>query len=162
MTGVLPDTAIRNMTATGQIASETPVTSEQIQPASLDLRLGNVAYRVRASFLAPGGATVAERLGAFTMHQIDLTNGADGGDAGYSLLMRTLAFSFLLAAPALASDRPMRAVVILADDLGVDRVGCYGAEDARTPHIDQLAARGTASVTVDHRSWPASDTTRAS
>lgn len=76
MTGVLPDTAIRNMTATGQIASETPVTSEQIQPASLDLRLGNVAYRVRASFLAPGGATVAERLGAFTMHQIDLTNGA--------------------------------------------------------------------------------------
>lgn len=76
MTGVLPDSAIREMASTGAIRSEPPIIQEQIQPASLDLRLGNVAYRVRASFLAPGGATVAERLASFTMHKIDLTDGA--------------------------------------------------------------------------------------
>ena len=47
-----------------------------MQPASLDLRLGPTAYRVRASFLAGGGATVAERLRDFSMHEIDLRNGA--------------------------------------------------------------------------------------
>ncbi|MBT8416459.1 MAG: 2'-deoxycytidine 5'-triphosphate deaminase [Silicimonas sp.] len=76
MTGVLPDSMIRTMAETGQIAADPAVIPEQIQPASLDLRLGKTAYRVRASFLAPGGATVAKRLDAFTMHKIDLTDGA--------------------------------------------------------------------------------------
>ena len=76
MTGVLPDSAIRGMADTGQISANPGLTDEQVQPASLDLRLGTVAYRVRASFLAPGGATVSERLSAFTMHKIDLNGGA--------------------------------------------------------------------------------------
>ena len=46
-----------------------------MQPASLDLRLGREAYRVRASFL-PGSGTVAERLADFEMHRIDLGGGA--------------------------------------------------------------------------------------
>ena len=76
MLGVLPAQSIRSMIASGGIAATTPVLPEQVQPASLDLRLGTVAYRVRASFLTGAGRTVAERLDEFTMHQVDLTGGA--------------------------------------------------------------------------------------
>ena len=48
---------------------------DQIQPASLDLRLGEVAYRVRASFL-PGRTTVAQRIDELKLHEISLTDGA--------------------------------------------------------------------------------------
>jgi len=75
-TGVLPDRAIRMMIARGAIAADVPVADAQVQPASLDLRLGAVAYRVRASFLAGRGRSVADRIAEFEMHRIDLTAGA--------------------------------------------------------------------------------------
>src|SRR5919112_2133233 len=49
---------------------------DQIQPASLDLRLGDVAYRVRASFLPGPRTTVAERIDELKLHEIALTDGA--------------------------------------------------------------------------------------
>jgi len=73
--GVLPSQSIRSLIADGAILADTPVDPAQIQPASLDLRLGDIAYRVRASFL-PGDATVAERLDDFAMHAVDLRAGA--------------------------------------------------------------------------------------
>ena len=76
MTGVLPDRAIRQMVQSDQIRAHTQITPGQIQPASLDLRLGETAYRVRASFLAGKDRRVADRMADFTMHQIDLTAGA--------------------------------------------------------------------------------------
>ncbi|MDK3016347.1 2'-deoxycytidine 5'-triphosphate deaminase [Pseudodonghicola flavimaris] len=76
MTGVCPDHQIRHMLDSGTIAATLPVLEEQIQPASLDLRLGTVAYRIRASFLAGQGRSVEDRLSEFEMHRIDLTNGA--------------------------------------------------------------------------------------
>jgi len=76
MTGVIPNQQIEEMIAGGLIAAEPPVIAAQIQPASLDLRLGSVAYRVRASFLAGQGARVAERLAEFEMHRVDLSEGA--------------------------------------------------------------------------------------
>ena len=76
MTGVCPDHQIRAMIDGGAIRAETTVLDEQVQPASLDLRLGKTAYRIRASFLAGQGRTVAERLAEFEMHRIDLTDGA--------------------------------------------------------------------------------------
>ena len=76
MTGVLPSQKIRTLIAEGAIRADIPVTPAQIQPSSLDLRLGTVAYRVRASFLAGGGRTVDERLDEFEMHRIDLSKGA--------------------------------------------------------------------------------------
>ncbi len=76
MTGVLPSQKIRTLIADGAIRADIPVTPAQIQPSSLDLRLGNIAYRVRASFLAGGGRTVDERLDEFEMHRIDLSKGA--------------------------------------------------------------------------------------
>ena len=74
--GVLPSQALRRLIAEGAIAAELPVLDDQLQPASLDLRLGPVAYRVRASFLAGKGRRVLDRLDEFTMHKIDLTTGA--------------------------------------------------------------------------------------
>jgi len=74
--GVLPSQTLTEMIAQGIIKGDPAVVPAQIQPASLDLRLGTVAYRVRASFLTGDGATVADRLGEFEMHRIDLTNGA--------------------------------------------------------------------------------------
>ncbi|SPF81841.1 2'-deoxycytidine 5'-triphosphate deaminase [Pseudoprimorskyibacter insulae] len=76
MSGVLPSQTIETMIANGQLRAASPIIPEQIQPASLDLRLGTVAYRVRASFLAGRGRTVAERLEEFEMHRVDLSNGA--------------------------------------------------------------------------------------
>lgn len=74
--GVLPAQTIRAMVAAGTIAAEPAVLPEQVQPASLDLRLGTVAYRVRASFLAGQGRKVADRIAEFEMHRVDLTQGA--------------------------------------------------------------------------------------
>ena len=74
--GVLPDHALCAMIAAGEITASQPIPDGQVQPASLDLRLGYTAYRVRASFLTGNGNTVAKRLTEFTMHTMDLTHGA--------------------------------------------------------------------------------------
>ena len=52
-TGVLPSQVLRELVRGGEISAETDIAPDQVQPASLDLRLGAVAYRVKASFL-PG------------------------------------------------------------------------------------------------------------
>lgn len=74
--GVLPSQDLRDMIARGEITARTAIEDAQIQPASLDLRLGVRAWRVRASFLAGKGNRVADRLKLFEMHQMDLTHGA--------------------------------------------------------------------------------------
>ncbi|MGC1640179.1 MAG: 2'-deoxycytidine 5'-triphosphate deaminase, partial [Pseudolabrys sp.] len=73
--GILPDRMIALLAADGGILSENQFVPDQIQPASLDLRLGEVAYRVRASFL-PGRTTVAQRIDGLKLHEISLTDGA--------------------------------------------------------------------------------------
>lgn len=75
-TGVLSDSQIRQMITEGAIGASSPILNDQIQPASLDLRLGNVAYRVRASFLPGQRNSVQQRLSELTMHEIALTGGA--------------------------------------------------------------------------------------
>ena len=74
--GVLPSQAIQAMLVNGEITVSHPASEGQIQPASLDMRLGTKAYRVRASFLTGAKNTVAERLREFQMHEVDLTGGA--------------------------------------------------------------------------------------
>ncbi|MFT4013790.1 MAG: 2'-deoxycytidine 5'-triphosphate deaminase [Paracoccus sp. (in: a-proteobacteria)] len=76
MSGVLPDLSLRRLIEQGAIRAETRILSEQIQPASLDLRLGNTAWRLRASFLAGHGRKVSDRLADFEMHRMDLSQGA--------------------------------------------------------------------------------------
>jgi dCTP deaminase len=74
--GILPDRLIAAMADAGAILPAYPFIESQIQPASLDLRLGDVAYRVRASFLPGPGATVADRIEDLKLHEISLADGA--------------------------------------------------------------------------------------
>ncbi len=76
MSGVLASQQLRSMIDEGRITATSLIETGQIQPASLDLRLGATAYRVRASFLAGASRTVADRLKDFEMHQVDLRGGA--------------------------------------------------------------------------------------
>lgn len=72
-TGILPSQKIEELIETGHIRAHTPISSDQIQPASMDLRLGPVAYRVRASFLPGENSTVSKRVDELKMHEIDLS-----------------------------------------------------------------------------------------
>ncbi|MGI9481716.1 MAG: 2'-deoxycytidine 5'-triphosphate deaminase [Hyphomicrobiales bacterium] len=74
--GILPAHAINALAESGVINARQPFDADQVQPASLDLRLGKTAYRVRASFLPGAGASVEDRLDSLALHQIDLENGA--------------------------------------------------------------------------------------
>ncbi len=74
--GVLPSQALEQMIANGGIRAGSAILPEQIQPSSLDLRLGAEAYRVRASFLAAGSATVSSKLEQYRLHTLDLTKPA--------------------------------------------------------------------------------------
>src|SRR5437588_446238 len=68
-TGILPSQLLRDaIERTREIQSLEPIEDDQIQPASLDLRLGDVAHRVRASFLPGHDHTEAEKLRAVSMH----------------------------------------------------------------------------------------------
>ena len=76
-TGILPSHVLKRLIAAGrEIAASEDFTAAQIQPASIDLRLGAKAWRVRASFLPGKNATVEEKLASVFMHEVDLTNGA--------------------------------------------------------------------------------------
>ena len=74
--GILRDASIRALHGTGAIRADAALTDAQVQPASLDLRLGDVAHRVRASFLPGPSRAVADRLGDLTLHTFDLRRGA--------------------------------------------------------------------------------------
>jgi len=74
--GILPCQSISDLIDRDAILAEGGVGPDQVQPASLDLRLGRRAWRVRASFLPRPGGTVAGRIGDVAMHELDLTAGA--------------------------------------------------------------------------------------
>jgi len=75
-TGILPSQAIRELIAKGRIIGNRAITEEQIQPASLDLRLGDIAHRVQASFLPGPGGKVEARVKELRMARVDLTSAA--------------------------------------------------------------------------------------
>ena len=70
--GVLPSQDIRRLIDEKRIRASAPIADRQIQPASLDLRLGTRAYRLQASFL-PGNATVESKLDHLSMAKLDLS-----------------------------------------------------------------------------------------
>lgn len=73
--GILPSQKIAELIQAGHISARSPLTEEQIQPASIDLRLGPIAWRVRAGML-PGTSTVERKLEQFGYQEIDLTKPA--------------------------------------------------------------------------------------
>jgi dCTP deaminase len=74
--GILPDRMIAALAEEGRIRTTLPFAPGQIQPASLDLRLGAIAYRVRASFLPGPGTAVARRIAELKLHEFALSGGA--------------------------------------------------------------------------------------
>lgn len=75
-TGILPSHELEHQVrVTKEIFALEPIEESQFQPASIDLRLGPVAYRVRASFLPGKDSTVEQRLEELAMHKMDITNG---------------------------------------------------------------------------------------
>jgi dCTP deaminase len=76
-TGILPSHVLKRLIrARREIVAMEEFDEAQLQPASIDLRLGSVAWRVRASFLPGPNATVEEKLHSVFMHAIDLSEGA--------------------------------------------------------------------------------------
>ncbi len=74
--GILPCQAIEALITDGSLKLAQPAIKGQIQPASLDLRLGATAYRIRASFLPGPGVAVDAKLKDLALHEIDLSDGA--------------------------------------------------------------------------------------
>ncbi len=74
--GILPQQAIHSLIDGQHITAQCAFEPRQVQPASLDLRLGQRAHRIRASFLPGQGRTIAECLDDVHMHDIDMTKGA--------------------------------------------------------------------------------------
>ncbi len=74
--GILPAQVIERLVAAGAIGSAKRLDLDQVQPASLDLRLGEIAYRVRASFLPGPGSLVSDRLTKLKLHEFSLIGGA--------------------------------------------------------------------------------------
>ncbi|MDQ7249502.1 2'-deoxycytidine 5'-triphosphate deaminase [Dongia sedimenti] len=75
-TGVLPYQSLQTMIREKEIWATEEINPAQLQPASMDLRLGPVAYRVRASFLPGPDSTVLDRVKELDGYAIDLTQGA--------------------------------------------------------------------------------------
>ena len=125
--GILPDRMIGQLAAAGGILPSTDFVPDQIQPASLDLRLGEVAYRVRASFL-PGRTTVAERIDALKLHEVSLSDGAvlETGCVYIVPLLESLALPDDISAAANPKSSTGRLDVftrVIADELrGFDRI----------------------------------------
>jgi dCTP deaminase len=74
--GILPSQAIEALIEAGHVKLVEPLLPKQLQPASLDLRLGTIAYRVRASFLPGRSEKVANKLDDLQIHTISLSQGA--------------------------------------------------------------------------------------
>ena len=73
--GVLPYQILKTMIASGEISAAGEIQQSQIQPSSLDLRLGKKAWRLQASFLPGSKSKVSDKLKDLAMHEINLTSG---------------------------------------------------------------------------------------
>lgn len=100
--GILPDREIAALFDSAALATTRALDGDQIQPASLDLRLGAKAYRVRASFLPGRDHKVADKLERLKLHEIDLSEGAvlETGCVYIVPLLETLALPAAIAASA--------------------------------------------------------------
>ena len=105
--GVLPLQQIEALIAGGAITSASPVESGQLQPASLDLRLGARAWRLRASFLPGSGPAIAARLddSDLVLHAIDLRPGAVLETGGVYLAELQEGFALPAGVTALANPK---------------------------------------------------------
>ncbi len=145
-TGILPDRDIAALFDAGALKSAVALDADQIQPASLDLRLGAKAYRVRASFLPGPSSTVVEKLERLKLHEIDLSDGAvlETGCVYIVPLQETLALPAGVSASANPKSSTGRLDIftrVMAD---------------RTPEFDKIPAgyQGQLFIEVSPRTFP--------
>ena len=74
--GILAASQLQQAQAAGIISATRPLNERQLQPASLDLRLGKRAWRLQASFLPGRGVSIADKLAQLAMHEMPLDDGA--------------------------------------------------------------------------------------
>ncbi len=74
-TGVWTSAQIHEAFETGILKTEEALAEEQVQPASIDLRLGKTAYRVRAGFLPGKNKSVMTRVSELGMHEVSIEEG---------------------------------------------------------------------------------------
>jgi dCTP deaminase len=72
-TGILPSQEIRELIQNRNILPSLPIDDAQIQPASMDLRLGNIAYRVQASFLPGRRTSINSKINDLKLAEFDIT-----------------------------------------------------------------------------------------
>ncbi len=122
--GILPVQAIRALISGGALASGEPTEPGQLQPASVDLRLGPKAYRVRASFLPGPGGAVADRLDDLKLHEFDIEHGA------------VLETGCVYVVPLLESLKPK----------AVHDAGCWRLPDGEAYYAQVLYAQTTSKI----------------
>jgi dCTP deaminase len=72
--GILPSQEIKEFVRLGRIRSPLEIGASQIQPASIDLRLGPEALRVQASFLPGQSSTLLTKAKGLLVNRVDLTH----------------------------------------------------------------------------------------
>ncbi|WP_455475928.1 2'-deoxycytidine 5'-triphosphate deaminase [Bartonella sp. B17] len=102
ISGILADSDIRALIDNDVLTALWPFDAAQIQPASIDIRLGNKAYRIRASFMPGANAKVLDKIERLKLHEFDLQNGAvlETGCVYIVPLLESLALPKILSAVA--------------------------------------------------------------
>lgn len=130
-TGILPSHVLKRLIGAGrEITADEDFIDAQIQPASIDLRLGPKAYRVRASFLPGPHATVEEKLNSVFMHEVDLSEGAvlETGCVYIVPLLERAAFSTRIA--GIANPKSSTGRIDVFTRLITDRAQTFDRVDA--------------------------------
>jgi len=74
--GILPSQEIQQLIMNGKIRARAEISGDQIQPASIDLRLGDKAHRISASFLPTGESLIEPKIRQLQIEEIDLSRPA--------------------------------------------------------------------------------------
>ncbi|MCZ2328111.1 2'-deoxycytidine 5'-triphosphate deaminase [Bartonella sp. F02] len=100
--GILADSDIKALIDNNVLKATRVFDADQIQPASLDVRLGDTAYRIRASFMPGPHTKVCDKLERLKLHEIDLREGAvlETGCVYIVPLLESLALPKVLSAVA--------------------------------------------------------------
>jgi len=100
--GILPSQDIAELIRNGRIRYRVEISNDQIQPASIDLRLGNVAYQVEASFLPNPSSTITAKIRELKVEELDLSRSAklEQGKVYVVPLMESLALPADMTAKA--------------------------------------------------------------
>ena len=72
----MPAQRLRDALADGIVAADAPVPEGNVQPASLDLRLGGRAYALQCSFLPDRETSIEAKLEGLVLNEFDIGGGA--------------------------------------------------------------------------------------